>query len=283
MTTPEPPAPDTPPTPPASLVDFRKLTSVDDIRLVQDMERRVWGCEDIDVSPVLLMVALVKSGALLLGAFVDRRMRGFAFSVPGDRRGHRLHWSHMTGVEEGLRSSGLGTLLKLEQARRVVARGYPRIQWTYDPLQSLNAYLNLAKLGAFADEYAEHVYGDSTSDLHRGAPTDRFIATWDLDPDGTPQRSPRLAQAAREDGAPAGTVTMRGDWHMYHAAPSLPDAPVVRVPIPARFGAMLQDAPDLALDWRLQTRAQFEALFARGYHAVDFRRDGDRGDYIFVR
>jgi len=63
----------------------------------------------------------------------------------------------------------------------------------------------------------------------------------------------------------------------------LPDAPVVRVPIPARFGTMLQDAPDLALDWRLQTRAQFEALFARGYHAVDFRRDGDRGDYIFVR
>ena len=145
------------------------------------MERRVWGAEDIDVSPVLLMVALVKSGALLLGAFLDGRMRGFAFSVPGDRHGHRLHWSHMTGVDEALRSSGLGTQLKLEQARRVAARGYSRIQWTYDPLQSLNAHLNLVKLGASADEYAEHVYGDSTSDLHRGAPTDRFIATWLLD------------------------------------------------------------------------------------------------------
>ena len=91
---------------------------------MQDMERRVWGGEDIDVSPVLLMVALVKSGALLLGAFLDGRMRGFAFSVPGDRHGHRLHWSHMTGVDEALRSSGLGTLL---EAGTGAARGGPRL------------------------------------------------------------------------------------------------------------------------------------------------------------
>jgi predicted GNAT superfamily acetyltransferase len=264
-------------------VEFRELTTIEDIRLVQEMERRVWGGEDIDISPVLLMVALIKSGSLLLGAFIDGTLRAFAFSVPGDRHGQRLHWSHMTGVDETLRSSGLGTQIKLEQARRVAARGYPQIQWTYDPLQSLNAYLNLVKLGGIVDEYAEHVYGDSTSDLHRGAPTDRFIVTWTLDPDGTPRRSARLADAARADGVPAGRVTMRDGWHVYHAAPSLPDAAVVQVPIPARFSEMLQQAPDLATDWRLQTRAQFEALFAQGYQAVDFRREDDRGAYILVR
>ena len=94
--------------------------------------------------------------------------------------------------------------MKLEQARRVAARGYSRIQWTYDPLQSLNAHLNLVKLGASVDEYAEHVYGDSTSDLHRGAPTDRFIATWLLDDAGLPVRSPRLLACRGEEGsAPA--------------------------------------------------------------------------------
>lgn len=265
------------------LVEFRELTSVDDIRLVQDMERRVWGCEDIDVSPVMLMVALVKSGALLLGAFLDDRLRGFAFSVPGDRHGHPLHWSHMTGVDEALRRSGLGTRLKLEQARRVAARGYTRIQWTYDPLQSLNAHLNLVKLGAVADEYAEHVYGDSTSDLHRGAPTDRFIATWLLDEAGVPVRSPRLARATAQDGPAAGTVSTEGGWDVYHADATLPTAPVVLVPVPARFSAMLQEAPDLAMAWRLQTRAQFEALFDAGYQAVSFRRVGARGEYVLVR
>jgi predicted GNAT superfamily acetyltransferase len=267
----------------SSAVEFRELTSIEDIRLVQEMERRVWGGEDIDISPVLLMVALIKSGALLLGAFTDGQLRGFAFSVPGDRHGQRLHWSHMTGVDESLRSSGLGTQLKFEQARRVAARGYTQIQWTYDPLQSLNAYLNLVKLGGVAGEYAEHVYGDSNSDLHRGAPTDRFIVTWTLDADGTPRRSTRLVEAARADGEPAGRVTMRDGWHVYHAAPSLPDAPVVQVPIPARFSSMLQEAPSLAIDWRLQTRAQFQALFASGYEAVDFRRVDDRGAYILVR
>ncbi|WP_157898799.1 GNAT family N-acetyltransferase [Luteitalea pratensis] len=263
-------------------LEFRELTTVEDIRLVQDMERRVWGAEDIDVSPVLLMAALVKSGALLLGAFLDGRMRGFAFSVPGDRHGHRLHWSHMTGVDEALRSSGLGTLLKLEQARRVAARGYARIQWTYDPLQSLNAHLNLVKLGASADEYAEHVYGDSTSDLHRGAPTDRFIVTWLLDEAGVPMRSPRLARAAGQEGVAAGTVVTQGGWDRYHADGELPTAPVIRVPVPARFSAMLQEAPDLAMAWRMQTRAQFEALFAAGYEAVSFRRVGESGEYIMV-
>ena len=263
-------------------VRFRELTSVEDIRLVQEMERQVWGLDDVDVSPVLLMVALVKAGALLLGAFIDDRLRGFAFSVPGDRHGRRLHWSHMTGIDDALRSSGLGTQLKLEQARRVAARGYREIQWTYDPLQSLNAYLNLVKLGGTVDEYAEHVYGDPTSELHRGAPTDRFIVSWRLDESGTPIRSPKVGVTGNVS-APAGTLTTRGDWDVYVPAAELPDTPVVTVPIPARFGAMLQHAPDLATDWRLQTRAQFQALFARGYRAVDFRRDQDRGSYVLVR
>ena len=262
--------------------EFRELTSVDDIRLVQALERRIWGGADIDLSPVLLMVALVKAGGLLLGAFEDGEMRGFAFSVPGDRHGHRLHWSHMTGVDDALRSSGLGTQLKLEQARRVAARGYSRIQWTFDPLQSLNAHLNLVKLGASADEYAEHVYGDSTSDLHRGAPTDRLIVTWTLDAAGTPVRSPRLARAG-DEAAAAGTVETQDGWDVYHANATLPTTPVVRVPVPARFSAMLQEAPDLALAWRMQTRAQFEALFADGYEAVSFLRVGEGGEYLLVR
>lgn len=278
---------DAPPTRAAAAdppVTFRELTSVADLRSMQALEQRVWAAADIDVSPVLLLVALVKCGALALGAFVGDTLQGFAFSVPGERHGHRLHWSHMTGVDDDRRSRGLGTELKREQARRVAARGYRRMQWTYDPLQSLNAHLNLVKLGARVDEYAEHVYGDSSSELHRGAPTDRFIATWDLDESGAPLPSPLLRGLDDTAAQRAGEVH-RDDagWDRYAPAPRLPDARVIRVPTPARFSAMLQDAPDLALAWRLQTREQFQALFARGYQAVWFRRDGEDGEYLLVR
>ncbi len=265
-------------------VEFRELTHVDDLRLVQEMERRVWGLGDLDVSPVLLLVALVKSGALVLGAFVDGALRGFAFSMPADRHGQRAHWSHMTGVDDAARSAGLGTLLKFEQARRVAARGYTRIQWTYDPLQSLNAHLNLVKLGARAFEYAEHVYGDSASDLHRGAPTDRFIATWDVEADGTPRRSSLITRVETETCRAAGLVeSSAAGWDVYRPAGRLPDTPVVSVPVPRRFSAMLQASPDLATEWRLQTRAQFQELFARGYEAVSFRRTADQGEYLLVK
>ena len=266
--------------PPA--VQFRELTHVEDIRLVQEMERRVWAYDDIDVSPVPLLVALVKSGALLLGAFIDGQLRGFALSVPADRHGDRMHWSHMTGVDATLRGTGLGSGLKLEQARLVAARGYRRIQWTFDPLQSLNAHLNLVKLGAHVAEYVENVYGDSTSALHRGAPTDRFIADWDLDADGSPIRSPRLTHLNGHGGERAGTRREQDGWDVYEPATVLPNADVIRVPVPARFSPMLRDAPELATRWRLQTRAQFQSLFARGYEAVSFERQGDGGEYLLV-
>lgn len=277
------PAPDLPTSAVPQPITFRELTTVEDIRLVQDMERHVWAYEDIDLSPVPLMIALVKSGALLLGAFEADRLRGFALSVPADRHGLRLHWSHMTGVDSSLRGSGLGTRIKLEQARRVAARGYRHIQWTYDPLQSLNAYLNLVKLGGRAAEYAEHVYGDSTSALHRGAPTDRFVITWDLHEDGTPVPSPRVARADDATAIDAGECRERDGWDAYVPADALPDADVIRVPVPARFSSMLREAPALATDWRMATRAQFQELFARGYEAVSFTRDGDRGWYLLVK
>lgn len=268
---------------PLDRLAVRELTSVDDIRLVQEMERRVWAYDDIDLSPVPLLVAAIKAGALMLGAFVDGRIEAFAVSLPADRHDQRVHWSHILGVSEAWRGAGLGTHLKFEQARRVAARGYSCIQWTYDPLQSVNAYLNLVKLGARATEYAEDVYGVSSSALHRGAPTDRFIVSWDLDPTGTPIRDRRAALPQDADAVRAGRVSSIDGWDAYQPRADLPDASVVLVPVPSRFSAMLQEAPELATAWRLQTRAQFTALFALGYEAVSFRRIDTRGEYVFIR
>ena len=94
-----------------------------------------------------------------------------------------------------------GPRLKLAQREASLAMGIDLIEWTYDPLQALNAHLNFAKLGVVVEEYEENIYGESSSPLHRGSPTDRFVAEWRLEraarraPDRK-QRAPRWCATA---------------------------------------------------------------------------------------
>ena len=104
-------------------------------------------------------------------------MVGFAYAVMGMKDGRPMQWSHMAGVLPEFRG-GLGYRLKLAQRERALAQGLDLIEWTFDPLQAMNAHFNFAKLGGVSDEYAANFYGESTSALHRGTPTDRLVLSW---------------------------------------------------------------------------------------------------------
>ena len=125
---------------------------------------------------------------------------GCAYSLPGIKDGRPTQWSHTLGVVPGARGTGLGTELKLAQRRRALAMGLDLIEWTYDPLQALNAHLNFTKLGAVVEEYEVNIYGDSSSPLHKGNPTDRFVAEWWIRKPHVERRlaSAYAAAAARE-------------------------------------------------------------------------------------
>ena len=161
---------------------IRDLHGLDDYRAVVELERAIWGYTDLnDVITVPVFIITVKRGGILIGAFDDAdRMVGFAFSIVGMKNGRPTQWSHMMGVLQEHRRSGLGRLLKLAQRDRALAAGFDLMEWTFDPLQSLNAHLNFTRLGVVADEYVENLYGESTSALHRGTPTDRFVVQWML-------------------------------------------------------------------------------------------------------
>src|SRR5262249_18405096 len=130
----------------------------------------------------------VKRGGILIGAFeagAEReasaeRMIGFVYSLPGIKHGKPTQWSHMLGVLDAFRRDGIGRQLKLLQRERALAMGLDLIEWTFDPLQAMNAHLNFERLGVVAEEYEENIYGESTSPLHFGNPTDRLVAEWRL-------------------------------------------------------------------------------------------------------
>ena len=272
-------------------IRIRDLKTIDDFRRVVDLEHAVWGYTDsADTVTVPVFIFTVKRGATLIGAFdADDRMVGFAYAVVGMKDGRPMLWSHMTGVLPDYRG-GLGYRLKLEQRARALAQGYELIEWTFDPMQAMNAHLNFAKLGGVVEEYAENFYGESTSALHRGTPTDRLVVSWRI---GEPHVVRRLEQTSglqarshEVEEAPVANVTaIDGEWRVVKSLDLSVVERRVWIEIPTGFTQMQQQAPERALQWRLHVRQMFQAYFAKGYRAVDFvlQRDAGFGRYLLVR
>jgi len=266
---------------------IRPLHSIPEILEVIALEQEIWGASvPEDAVGVPMFVATLKRGAILLGACDNSRLIGFVYSFPGLKDGRPMQWSHMLGVRPEFRASGVGRALKLEQRRRCLASGIDLMEWTFDPLVAVNAHLNFRRLGVVVDEYVVDAYGDSVSPLHRGAPTDRFIAQWRM-------RSPRVEAVLSGAGPPAGgdawgdvphvnTVGQEDGWLVCNAYDVARNQPTLAVSIPPRFTDMLERGPELAYAWRLATREIFTAYLSRGYRVVDFLLgpDAEGGTYL---
>ena len=271
---------------------IRPITTLAGCQQVAALEREVWALADAeDVVPPHLLVVSVKRGGILLGAFDEREvLKGFVYSMPAIRDGQLTQWSHLLGVASDARGAGLGLELKRAQRKCALQLGVRLIEWTYDPLQATNAHLNLARLGAIATEYAENVYGDSSSPLHRGTPTDRLVAEWHI---REPHVERRLSGGAgllmRDAGVASAPVVNAAQAGKRWLEPARVDltvtAPRLLVEIPTGFGDMQASDPDLALAWRLQIREIFQSYFAAGYRAVDFflSTEAGRGQYLLAR
>jgi predicted GNAT superfamily acetyltransferase len=270
---------------------LRPLTTLDDCRRVAALEREVWGYTDAeDVVPAPVLIVSVKRGGILIGAFdAADVMKGFVYSMAAVKDGRVTQWSHMLGVTADVRSAGLGARLKLAQRDAAIAMGVDLIEWTFDPLQALNAHLNFAKLGVVASEYEENVYGESSSPLHRGTATDRLIAEWHITRPHVERRLLQHAQPTIRDASIASATVVNPAspgvvWIRPGPADLTVDASRVLVEIPVGFGEMQLGDPELALAWRQQTREIFETYLARGYQAVDFflTRTAGRGHYLLA-
>lgn len=157
---------------------IRKCTGIEEFGACVALQKDVWKFEDADLVPLRMFIVADKVGGQIIGAFSGETLVGYIFAVPGARAGHPYLHSHMLAVSEKYRNLGLGRALKLAQRQDAVERGFDLVEWTFDPLEIKNAWLNIAKLGAIARRYYENHYGFTTSVLHGGLPTDRLVAEW---------------------------------------------------------------------------------------------------------
>jgi len=213
------------------------------------MQKEVWNFTDAELIPLRMFVVADKVGGQVMGAFDGKEMVGFALSIPGTRSGHVYLHSRMLAVRTEYRNSGLGRRLKLMQREDALSRGIELIEWTFDPLEIKNAYLNIEKLGAIVRRYNINQYGITSSPLQGGLPSDRLIAEWWL-------KSKRVATLLESGKKPAiqttASISVPAQIYDWKAAPETR----------GRAGEVQE-----------RNREQFLRAFGDGFAVLGYERD----------
>ena len=197
----------------AEAVEIRAALELGELQACVALQKEVWQFDDADLIPLRMFVVAQKIGGQVIGAFSGKDLVGFLIAIPGTRFGHSYLHSHMLAVREPFRNSGVGRKLKLAQRDEAIARKIDLIEWTFDPLEIKNAYLNIVKLGAIARRYSLNQYGVSSSPLQGGLPTDRLVAEWWL----RSQRVTSILNGARPRPETAITVEVPGQIYEWKA------------------------------------------------------------------
>lgn len=276
--------------------NIRVLETPEEMSVVEELQRRVWPGSETEVVPAHMLITAIHAGGLVLGAIEDDELVGFLFGFPGLEfvpDGPRAkHCSHMLGVLESHRDSGIGFELKRAQWQMVRNQGLDHITWTYDPLLSRNAYLNIARLGAVCNTYLPSYYGEMSDKLNAGLPSDRFQVDWWI---RTRRVERRLSPRSR------GTFSLSHfeeaeTQHLYSPLPladglikppprfSMPDGRLALAEIPNDFMKMKAEDFALARDWRHFSREVFTNLFRTSYLVTDFvfDRESSRSFYVLA-
>ncbi len=267
--------------------EIRILEKIEDFRKCEAAQKTIWG--GLSVASEVMLVTQ-KAGGAVLGAFERNELVGFVYALLARRHGHIIHWSHMMGVLPKYRSHGIGLQLKLAHRDFALSQGIKSICWTYDPLQSRNASLNLTKLKARVEEYVVDFYGQFHSIIEQGLPSDRFIVNW---PIASRAVERWLAAPGAKQGipdAPAVSITASdSNGFLFNRKIDLERRePRLRVEIPPNADLMRTKALTLAKRWRLQTRKIFLNYLSSGYHVDSFftensNRNDLRCSYILRR
>ena len=236
---------------------IRDCNGLEELEACVQLQKEVWGFNDIDIVPARVFLVASKIGGQVIGAFRGDELIGYALSIPGNRNGRVYLHSHMLAVKESCRNLGLGRKLKLAQRDDALEKGIGLIEWTFDPLEIKNAYLNIVKLGAIARRYNINQYGSFSSPLQGGLPTDRLVAEWWL-------RSDRVeAVLANQDPRPF--ITKES------------------IAVPTEIYAWKRDADDRmkAAELQICNREKFLGAFSKGLVILDYQRD-ERGNGAFL-
>jgi predicted GNAT superfamily acetyltransferase len=261
-------------------IELRILKTSDEMMQVQDLEYLIW---KMDPVPVHQTITAAQNGGIVLGAFLNKKLIGFSYGFAGFNKVKGYLCSHMLGIHPEHQDKGIGAKLKQKQKEVASEMGYDLVTWTFDPLESRNAYLNLSKLNAICSIYVENCYGEMEDSLNQGLPSDRLKVEWWIN-------SPHVIEAFKTDMEQAQSpfkweITDDGFPALVGAEQEIQgiqNRNPILVPVPANIQAIKSNNPQLALNWRMKTREIFQSLFKQGYAAVSILKEEEELIHKYV-
>lgn len=264
--------------------EIRTLKSGNEMKLVQKLEEEVWQMNGI---PIHQTVTAAKNGGIILGAFDQEILVGFSYGFTGFDKNKVYLCSHMLGIHPDYQEKGIGAKLKAEQKKVAAEMGYELIIWTFDPLETRNAYLNLNKLRGICSTYIEDCYGEMEDGLNSGLPSDRFKIDWWIN-SGHVENSQIIEEILSNEGVrlfswetTSSGLPKLGDIEPGLANLARMDQPLL-VPVPSNFQDLKKANLELAIEWRLKTREIFQHLFQAGYAVVALKKTNDNPVHYYV-
>ena len=283
-------------------IEIRPVIGLDDAHQLEEIQRETWQMSDLEMVPGRFMHVMQFNGACLLGAYDGDHVVGFVFGLLGTVEGleervdqvaaARLKlYSVIMGVLPEYQTQGIGYRLKLAQREFALRIGVRMISWTFDALESRNAYFNLKKLGVVCHQYVRDYHGD-LGGLNAGLTTDRLYVEWWVTSNRVEnrisgQRGPLDLDAYLQAGA-----QLVNEAHADERGLSVPPESrepeserVVLLEVPSNIQEIKKIDMSLARRWRDHTRQLFEHYFDERYMVTDFvfdRRDDGRHRSLYV-
>lgn len=268
-------------------IEIRPFESIDEFQKCVEFQAHTWGGHFTERVPIAILKVSQRLGGIASGAYDTKgQLVGFIFGMTGVQNGEVVHWSDMLAVKPELRNSGLGVKLKDYQRKALLAKGIRKMHWTFDPLESKNAYLNLNKLGATSKEYVRDIYGQTDSPLHSGIGTDRLVTTWILDSPRTIERI--QSEAPNSEAAQKVRHLSVFEVEKKHGLvrPMQPNlnlaVPAVSIPIPLSIQSLKKASLELAVEWRVAVRDALTTYITEGYEVTDLLRREDYSAYLLL-
>jgi len=263
----------------------------EEFKQVEKLQGLVWTSSELDIVPAHLMIASVRNGGMVIGAYKDpanqtnESLIGFVFGFPGieyDGSIRKLKFcSHEMGVHPDFRGMGIGFALKKAQRQLARSMGYEKITWTYDPLLSVNANLNIHRLGAVCHTFVRNYYGVMRDGLNKNSLSDRFQVDWWLN---SKRVNNRISEAPRQQlgfeqyhssgCAIVSSSGMQVDETQEQQTDELKriiqTQRIFLLEIPCDYRKVTLENPEIAYRWRIFTRNCFELIFEAGFIVTDF-------------